>query len=76
MGRNITLKLDDDLLKKAKLLAAERDSSVSQMLSEYLGEIIAKTTKYSDAKQNALKMMDKGFNLGFSRRKGSRDELH
>lgn len=75
MGRNITLKLDEDLLKKAKLLAAEKDSSVSQMLAGYVEELIAKATGYSDAKRNALKMLDAGFDLGFTG-KGNRDELH
>lgn len=75
MGRNVTLKLDDELLKKAKVLAAERDSSVSQMLSEYLSDMIARASRYSDARHSALKLLDRGLDLGFVN-KGRRDELH
>lgn len=75
MGRNVTLKLDDELLKKAKLLAAERDSSVSRMLSDYLGDMVSKASSYSDARHNALKLLNEGFELGFTGT-GRRDELH
>jgi hypothetical protein len=34
MKQNITLAVDKDLLKKARVLAAKRETSVSRLLSE------------------------------------------
>jgi hypothetical protein len=36
MKQNITLSVDKDLIKKGKIIAAQKDTSVSKMLSEQL----------------------------------------
>ncbi|HSK47450.1 MAG TPA: DUF6364 family protein, partial [Coriobacteriia bacterium] len=41
MQRNITLTLDDDLVRKAKVLAARRNRSVSALLREELSRLVA-----------------------------------
>jgi len=40
LKQNITLSLDKELIKKAKILAAQRQMSISHMLSEELKKII------------------------------------
>jgi plasmid stability protein len=75
MQRNITLTLDDDLIHKARVLAARRKRSVSALLREELSRLVAEDEAYEIAKIAALKRLERGAHLG-----GGplplRDELH
>jgi len=75
MKTNITLKLDRDLIRKARVLAAERDTSVSALLAEQLEKAIRDRDGYEAAKRRALAILKKGFDLGYTP-PASRDELH
>jgi hypothetical protein len=75
MKTNITLKLDGDLLRKAKILAAEEDTSVSALLAQQLEKIVREREGYEQAKRRALAILKKGFDLGYTS-PASRDELH
>ena len=75
MKQNITLSLDKDLIKKAKILAAQRQTSISRMLSEELQKIIADSKEYDWAKRRALNHLTKGFHLG-GKITVSREDLH
>ena len=75
MKTNITLKLDRDLLRKVKVLAAEKDTSVSGLLAEQLEKAVRERDGYEQAKRQALAILRKGFDLGY-KPPASRDELH
>jgi hypothetical protein len=75
MKANITLKLDKDLLRKARVLAAEEDTSVSALLAAKLEEAVREREGYEQAKRRALAILRKGFDLGYTP-PASRDELH
>jgi predicted transcriptional regulator len=75
MKTNITLKLDKDLLRRAKIVAAERDTSVSALLAEQLEKAVRERDGYEQAKRRALGILKKGFDLGY-KPPASRDELH
>ena len=75
MKRNITLKLDSDLLRKARILAAEEDSSISALLAGQLEKAVAERAGYARAKRQALASIAKSLDLGFTPPR-SRDELH
>ena len=64
MKQNITLKIDKDLLKKGKIIAAQNDTSVSKMLSEHLKQIVDREEQYEAAKRSALHTLKRGFHLG------------
>ncbi len=64
MKQNITLSLDTELLRKAKLLAAKRKLSLSRLLAEELAEQVAQARQYDQAKKQALAWLDKKFPLG------------
>ena len=64
MKQNITLRVDKDLLKKGKILAAQNDTSISKMLSDHLKEIVEREERYEAAKRSALQTLRKGFHLG------------
>jgi len=73
--RNITLTLDDDLIRKAKVLAARRNRSVSALLREELSRLVAEDEAYETAKRAALERLERGSHLGGGPLP-SRDELY
>lgn len=75
MKQNITLAVDKDLLKKARVLAAKRETSVSKLLSEQLARIVSEDNQYEASKKKALPRLKRGFHLG-GRILATRDELH
>ena len=64
MKQNITLSVDKELIKKGKIIAAERDTSVSKMLSEQLKQLGEDNEQYETAKRSALQTLKKGYHLG------------
>lgn len=75
MMANITLRLDSDLIREAKVLAAQRGTSVSRMLAGQLEELVRRDKDYVAAQRRALARLEKGLDLGWQPA-GSRDELH
>lgn len=76
-SRNITLSLPAELLRRIKRMAAERDTSVSAMLTEALTRLADEDRRYSAARKRALAAMRSARSLGTGgRRTWSRDELH
>ena len=74
MKQNITLKLDKDVLQLARVLAAQRSTSISQMLSDELTRLVKRAEAYESARRAALIDLERGFSLGGKRT--PRDELH
>ncbi len=75
MKSNITLKLDADLLREARILAAEEDTSISVMLAARLEQIVRERKTYQRARNRALARLREGIDLQW-RPANSRDELH
>ncbi|HMD09165.1 MAG TPA: DUF6364 family protein [Candidatus Acidoferrum sp.] len=75
MKTNVTLKLDAELLKQARVLAAEQGSSISRMLADKLEELVRERAGYDRARKRALSRLRVGMDLGWTR-PISRDELH
>ena len=75
MKANITLKLDADLLREARILAAEDGTSISAMLAGRLEQIVRERKSYERARKRALARLREGMNLQWTPPR-SRDELH
>lgn len=75
MKQNITLSIEKELIKKGKVIAARKDTSVSKMMSELLKEIVDRDDRFEAAKRNALNTLKKGFHLG-GRIAWKREDLH
>ena len=75
MKQNITLSLDRDLITKAKIIAAQRNSSVSRLLAEELKTIVEQHERYDAAKRKALANLRKGYHFG-GKILATREELH
>ena len=75
--QNITLRLPRELLKRVKRVAADRDTSVSALMSEALDRIADEDRRYSAARKRALAALKSRRSLGTQgQRTWSRDELH
>jgi hypothetical protein len=75
MKANLTLKLDKELIREARIMAAEEGSSISALLAENLANMVRRRKNYHLAKQRALSRLKEGYNLRW-KRPASRDELH
>ena len=75
MKTNITLKLDTDLLREVRILAAEEDTSISALLAARLEQIVRERKAYNRARRSALARLRKGMNLRWTPPR-SREELH
>jgi hypothetical protein len=64
MKQNVTLSIDKDLLKKGKVIASKRETSLNRMLGDYLKQIVEADDYYEQAKRKALSFLDKGYHLG------------
>jgi predicted transcriptional regulator len=75
--RNLTLKLDSDLYREIKIIAARRDTSISALVADKLGELVSEETGFRQAQAFALAQLEAGFDLGTTGSiTWSRDELH
>lgn len=72
---NVTLTIDADLLREARVLAADKGTSVSAMLRDRLEELVRGHRSYEIARRRALARLRKGLDLGWTPPR-SRDELH
>lgn len=75
MKANITLKLDADLLREVRVLAAEEDTSISAMLAARLEQIVRERKSYRQAQKRALARLRDGIDLRWNPPR-SRDEIH
>ena len=64
MKRDITLSIDKEIIKKRKIVSAQKDTSISKMLSDHLKAIIDRDDQYEAAKTDALQALKEGFHLG------------
>ena len=74
MQSNVTLKLDDSLLKQARKLAVEDDASLSAWVAGLIAENLRKRGDCQSARRTALRFLEKGFDLAPGR--PSRESLH
>ena len=75
MKTNVTLRVDSDLAREAKVLAAQRGTSLSQLMAEQLKRLLQLDRDYQAAQSRALARLEEGYELDWER-PTSRDELH
>jgi hypothetical protein len=75
MKQNITLSLEKEIIRKGKVVAARKDTSISRMLSDLLNSMVENDDRYEAAKRSALQRLKKGVHLG-GRITWKREDLH
>lgn len=73
--KNLTLRLDEDVIRQAKILAVREDMSVSALLARHVEESVRAVDEYDAARRNALEMLERGFHMG-GEHNTPREELH
>lgn len=73
--KNVTLSLDEEVARWARVRAAELDTSVSRMLADVLREMMARDTTYRTAMERFVNRKP-GILSEPGSRYPSRDELH
>jgi CRISPR/Cas system-associated protein Csm6 len=75
MKTNLTLKVDSDLIREARILAAEQGTSVSALLAARLQEMVQERKTYDRARRRALARLREGLDLHWTP-PHSRDQVH
>lgn len=73
--RNLTISLSREIIRKARVLAARRETSISGLLAGQIEKLVDEDEAYERAARQARALLKKGFHLG-----GvipcARDQLH
>lgn len=75
MKTNVTLKIETDLLREARVLAAEQGTSISALVTARLEEAVRERRGYEQARRRAIARLQRGFDLKWTP-PASREELH
>lgn len=73
--QNITISLSPDTVQKAKVLAAQRSTSISRLLAEQIDSLVGQEKAYERSQRAAQILLNQGFHLGGTV-PASRDKLH
>lgn len=75
--QNVTLSLPKSALRKAKLMAVERNQSLSSLLTQLILEAVDEDEQYRIAMHRQLLWLSEGFDMGtLGKADWSRDDLH
>lgn len=73
--KNLTLRLDAEVIHQAKVLAVREGLSVSALLARHVEESVRAADQYESARRKALRTLERGFNMGGDHRT-PREQLH
>jgi len=73
---NLTLSIDGNLLREARKVALEMDTSVNSLVREYLKTLVHRKRQEEDRFLSEWERLMKEFPVDMNGRTWSRDELH
>ncbi len=71
---NLTLQLDAEVIRRARVLAARQGTSVSALVARELDALVGREARYEDARQRAIELMAAARSRGG--RTWTRDDLY
>jgi hypothetical protein len=75
--QNVTLAIPRNILRKAKILAVQKNTSLSGLLTQTLVDLVSYQEAYEQARQRNLATLNSGFDLGtHGKIPWKRDDLH
>ena len=74
MTKNITLRLEEAVLRKAKQTALQHDQSLSKWVAGLIVQIVSAPDIFHATKQRVLRRLETGFHLSGAPMR--RDQLH
>jgi len=75
LKQNVTIRLDRQTIRKARIVAARRGTSISGLLVGQIEILVGEEESYERAERQAVDLLDKGFHLGGAA-PVSREKLH
>ena len=72
--KNVTLRMDEKLLRRARHIAVDRGQSLSAWMTAQLSEAVNRTRGFAAARRRALARLQAGLHMGGSPL--SREEAH
>lgn len=64
MQQNLTVRLDDATIRKAKVLAAKRSTSISRLVGEEIDRLVREDEAYEQARVEAIAELESAMDLG------------
>ena len=74
-AQNVTISLKPETVRKARILAAKRGTSISGLLAEQMEVLVGTEEAWERAERTARTLLDQGFRLGGTGA-ANRAELH
>jgi hypothetical protein len=75
--QNVTLSIPKDILRKAKILAIQKNTSLSGLLTQTLEELVSGHEDFERARQRNLSILKTGYDFGTQGKTAwKREELH
>ena len=56
--KNITLAIDDEILDKVRIVAAQKRTTVNAMVRNFLSEVAGRDEKQAEARKELLRLME------------------
>jgi hypothetical protein len=64
MSKNVTIRLDEAIVRKCRHAAVEEDKSLSQWIADLMIDAVSEVDVHHAARERALRRLKKGFALG------------
>ena len=74
ISKNVTIRLDDSIVRKCRHAAIEEDKSLSQWIADLMVDAVSAADVQHASRERALRRLEKGFALGGTPL--SRDEIY
>ena len=75
--QNVTLAIPKDILRKARILAVQKNTSLSGLLTQTLVDLVAYQEAYEQSRQRNMALLDRGLDMGtHGKISWKREELH
>ncbi|MEY8017526.1 DUF6364 family protein [Mycobacterium servetii] len=74
--KNITLSMPEELVRRAKVLAAQHDMSVSSLVARLLEQLVGDVRDYDEVAELERRRMNGGLGLQVGPITWSREEVH
>ncbi len=75
-SRNLTVTLPAELVRRAKVAAAERDTSISALVASYLEQLTGDADDYDELWRRERSIMRQGLRMRIGEMTWTRAELH
>ena len=73
---NITLSVDDDIVKRVRKIAIDKNTTLTAMIREFLASVAARDAQVKKEAVSKLQQSFKTISRDMGQRKWSREDLH